>query len=72
MSRFDALKRSAPKAAEDTPASAISRRGNPDYRQFSAYLPADLYRTFKVRLAERDLELSEAVEQAITDWLRKG
>ncbi len=72
MGRFDALKRSPANAKQDTPTLAVARRGNPDYRQFSAYVPADLYRTFKVRLAERDLELSQAVEEAIAEWLRKG
>jgi hypothetical protein len=47
-----------------------SRRGNPEYRQFSAYIPADLYRRLKVRLAERDLDLSVAVEEALAEWVQ--
>jgi len=46
-----------------------ARRGNPSYRQFSAYIPADLYKRLKMRIAEQDLELSVAVEQAIAAWL---
>ena len=51
--------------------AAGSRRGNPSFRQFSAYIPVELYRKLKVRLAERDLDLSLAVEQAIADWIEK-
>jgi len=73
MSRYDVLaKRStpSPKAAEGGKTTA-ARRGNTGFRQFSAYLPVELYRTLKVRLAERDLDLSQAVEQAVSDWVEK-
>jgi hypothetical protein len=49
--------------------SVAARRGNPSFRQFSAYIPADLYKRLKMRIAEQDLELSVAVEQAIAAWL---
>ena len=74
MSRYDILaKRTAPGTdlagmGQPTPA----RRGNPAFRQFSAYIPIELYRLLKVRLAERDLDLSQAVEQAVSDWVEKG
>jgi hypothetical protein len=76
MGRYDVLTKrsgSAASAAEsgEAKAAAIARRGNPAYRQFSAYIPADLYRRLKVQLAERDLELSEGVEQALADWVQK-
>jgi hypothetical protein len=75
MSRYDVLaKRTSPQSAPaETRAgqTTASRRGNPAYRQFSAYIPTDLYRRLKVRLAERDLDLSQAVEQAITAWIEK-
>jgi hypothetical protein len=75
MGRYDVLTtRSTPAASGDAgeaKAGAIARRGNPAYRQFSAYIPADLYRRLKVQLAERDLELSEGVEQALADWVEK-
>ena len=74
MSRYDVLaKRSTPSPeSAETGKSTAARRGNPAFRQFSAYLPAELYRMLKVRLAERDLDLSEAVEQAVSDWVEKG
>ena len=71
MSRYDILaKRSAP-SPQSAEAGTVARRGNPAFRQFSAYLPIELYRTLKVRLAERDMDLSEAVEQAVSDWVEK-
>jgi hypothetical protein len=71
MSRYDVLaKRTSPVTENPTAGKlASSRRGNPAYRQFSAYIPVDLYRKLKVRLAESDMDLSEAVEQAVTTWL---
>ena len=74
MGRYDVLtKRSTPTSAAEGGAAkaAIARRGNPAYRQFSAYIPVDLYRRLKVQLAERDLDLSDGVEQALADWVQK-
>lgn len=73
MSRYDVLaKRSTPRPEPGGIGKApAARRGNPAFRQFSAYLPIELYRQLKVRLAERDLDLSEAVEQAVSDWVQK-
>jgi hypothetical protein len=71
MSRYDVLAtRTSPAPQATVATQATARRGNPAYRQFSAYIPADLYRTLKIRLAESELDLSEAVEQALTDWLK--
>lgn len=73
MGRYDVLtKRSTPASADEAAAAkaAIARRGNPAYRQFSAYIPADLYRRLKVQLAEHDLDLSEGVEQALEEWVK--
>ena len=75
MSRYDVLaKRMSAPVAAATEAGPVNlgmaaRRGNPSYRQFSAYIPADLYKRLKMRIAEQDLELSVAVEQAIAAWL---
>lgn len=76
MSRYDvSAKRTAPAAeifgaGKTVPTS--TRRGNPAYRQFSAYIPVEIYRAIKVRLAESDMDLSEAVEQALAQWLTSG
>lgn len=72
MSRYDVLaKRSTVAVSAPGEKSSGARRGNPAFRQFSAYIPADLYRKVKVQLAERELDLSEAVEQALIDWVQK-
>jgi hypothetical protein len=74
MSRYDVLAKRPTVGQGEVKMGAQkpSRRRNPDYRQFSAYVPLDLYRSLKMRLAEQELELSEAVEDAIRDWLGKG
>jgi len=72
MSRYDILAKRMNVPTADATVTAFSvaaRRGNPSFRQFSAYIPADLYKRLKMRIAEQDLELSVAVEQAIAAWL---
>jgi len=71
MSRYDVLAKRTSPVSENPKVEkpANSRRGNPAYRQFSAYIPVNLYRQLKVHLAESDMDLSEAVEQAVTTWL---
>ena len=50
--------------------SRATRRGNPAYRQFSAYVPDDLYRRFKSKLALENRDLSEVMEELIVGWLK--
>ena len=78
MGRFGTLKeqrlRTAP--AGDEPARSgraplLTKRGNPAFQQFSAYLPRDLYLSLKAHLAGNDIELSDAVEQALRKWLEE-
>ena len=62
--------------AGDEPARAghapvLSKRGNPVFQQFSAYLPRDLYLRLKAHLAGNDIELSDAIEEAIRKWLNE-
>ncbi|HWQ96467.1 MAG TPA: hypothetical protein VN538_00040 [Clostridia bacterium] len=73
MGRFNVLKSQRETAAPASAAgsSKATRRGNPAYRQFSAYIPVDLYRQLKVTLAAGDMDLSEAVERAVSEWLAK-
>jgi hypothetical protein len=74
MGRFQALKdvKTTAPAAEQTPAAkSASKRGNPEYQQFSAYLPIGLYRRLKGHLASNGVELSDAVEDAVSAWLNK-
>lgn len=46
-----------------------TRRGNPAYRQFSAYVPDALYRKFKSKLALENRDLSEVMEELIVKWV---
>ena len=77
MGRFGALKEqkqslsAAPEALQTSrmPVSR-SKRDNPAYAQFSAYIPKEKYLAFKSYAVGHDIEVSEAVEQAIDDWMR--
>ena len=81
MSRFDILKQARKPEVEPFPSSeshtvqgqaphtVTSKRGSPNYRQFSAYLRADLYRKLKIRVAERDMDLSDAINEAVENWI---
>lgn len=77
MGRFGALKEQkqslvTPADTPATPRLAVSRskRDNPAYAQFSAYIPKEKYLAFKSYAVGHDIEVSEAVEQAIDDWMR--
>jgi hypothetical protein len=77
MGRFGALKeqkQSAAAAVEPLPVSRTpisrSKRDNPVYAQFSAYIPKEKYLAFKSYAVGHDIEVSEAIEQAIDDWMR--
>jgi hypothetical protein len=72
MSRFDVLSKRATPARTQEEKTPGARRTNPGYRQFSAYIPTELYRRVKVRIAEQDLDLSEAVEHALDLWLKQA
>ena len=82
MSRFDALKKAkqstdtyssgAVMPGADVPVSVnLKRRGNEQYKQFSAYIPLPMYRRLKAHLGASGIELSAAVEQALSDWIEK-
>ena len=80
MGRFGALKeqkqsprggcRPLPPVQRSHMPISKSKRDNPAYAQFSAYIPKDKYLAFKSYAVGHDIEVSEAVEQAIDDWMR--
>lgn len=83
MSRFAALRNVKVEADTETapaattpppqpPRPTVAKRGSSQYRQFSAYLRADLYRQLKIRVAEREMDLSDAINEAVHEWLNKG
>jgi metal-responsive CopG/Arc/MetJ family transcriptional regulator len=48
----------------------VDRRRSDDYRQFSAHIPKDLYRKFKKMLVDKEINISEAVEDALKIWIQ--
>lgn len=85
MSRFDQLLGSVgkrkpdetgqvPSGAVAKPATNIPAKGqakgkNPNYQRTTLYLPKDLHREFKLAALEEDQEMSDIVEQLVSDWL---
>jgi hypothetical protein len=49
----------------------VDRRRSEDYRQLSGHVPVPLYRKFKATCAERDVNQSEALEQALALWIEQ-
>ena len=45
---------------------------NPAFVKLTAYVPKELHRTTKARLVQQDREISELVEELLTDWLQNG
>ncbi|MBD0261175.1 MAG: hypothetical protein ICV78_00215 [Tolypothrix sp. Co-bin9] len=48
----------------------VDRRRSNDYRQFSAYIPRTLYVKFKKMLVDKELNISEAIEDALKIWIQ--
>lgn len=83
MSRFDQLIGSVGKQrAEDLPpvqepqpqppAQASKAKGkDPNYQRTTFYIPKDIHREFKMAALEDDLEMSDIVEDLISQWLRE-
>jgi hypothetical protein len=47
------------------------KRGDPDYRQVSAYVRKDTHQKVKMALLEEEREFSELVEVLLREWLNK-
>ena len=81
-SRFDDLmeaKRSgrdegapeSPRRSRPPRSQGAGKRGDPHYRQVSAYVRKDTHQKVKMALLEEDREFSELVENLLRDWLAK-
>ncbi|WP_193200779.1 hypothetical protein [Nostoc sp. MG11] len=49
----------------------MDRRRSPGFRQVCGHVPDQQYRTFKSVCAEQDITVAEALEEAITLWLKR-
>jgi len=54
------------------PKNLMDRRKHPDYTSITAYLPKATARRLKSVVALNDMTISEAVEQAVNDWMEKA
>jgi hypothetical protein len=82
-SRFDnfisVARASQPQAPETPPPSDAtltpelpskkSKSSDPDYMRTTVYLPKKLHRRLKSAAADEDKEISEIVEELVTNWL---
>ncbi len=50
----------------------MDRRKHPDYTSITAYLPKSMARRLKAVVAFNDLTISEAVEQAVNEWMDRN
>ena len=50
---------------------ATNRRTDPDYGQISGLIPKTLIRQFKIAMASTGLTQSEALEQAVEQWVER-
>ena len=50
----------------------MDRRKHPDYSSITAYLPKEKIRRLKAIAALNDKTLSEAVEDAVDDWMAEA
>ena len=85
MSRFDQLMGSVgkkqaadlPEVQESAPpakplANSSKAKGkDPNYQRTTFYIPKDIHRAFKMAALEDNLEMSDIVEDLISQWLRE-
>ena len=51
--------------------SDTAKSKNPSFTKFTIYIQKSTHRAAKLKALEHDRELSELVEQLLTDWLKK-
>ncbi len=54
------------------PSTGLAKSVDPDYIKFTTYVRKDTHRAVKVKITERDEELSDLVEQLLQSWLQKN
>lgn len=50
----------------------VNKRDDPKYAQVSGYIPKELARKFKIFCTANEISHSEALEEAIKNFLEKG
>lgn len=56
-------------APPSEPPSKKSKSSNPEYMRTTVYLPKKLHRQLKSAAANEEKEISEIVEELVTNWL---
>ena len=49
----------------------VTKRDDPNYSQVSGYVPKDLARRFRIACTSKEISQSEALEEALEQWLDK-
>ena len=45
------------------------KRGNPDYKQVTGYIPRELAKAFQMKCLELEITRADGLEQAIAAWI---
>ncbi len=53
------------------PKRPSAKSQNADYVKLTAYVPKELHRAAKARLVQQGREVSELVEELVSDWLKR-
>lgn len=54
-----------------TKVSVVTKRDDPNYSQVSGYVPKDVARRFRIACTSKEISQSEALEEALEQWLEK-
>ena len=54
-----------------TKISVVTKRDDPNYSQVSGYVPKGLARRFRIACTSKEISQSEALEEALEQWLEK-
>lgn len=54
----------------DNSITVAARKNDPNYAQFSVYLPRPLVKELKVIAAQDELTLTDIAEEALTQWVK--
>lgn len=61
----------SPKSLDTEPPKGLAKSANAKYIKLTAYVPRELHRAAKARLVEQDREISDLIENLVSDWLQR-